>query len=520
MNADNSTPAGIRVNIIVLAFTLVSGLVVFLRLFTRLVISKNAGLEDACIVLAMIFSLALTVLITEQVMNGLGEHSSNLEKNKLDILLKAFWASVWVYNLTLTTIKVSILTQYLRIFPIHSFRIICFVVLGLVVAYGAWAVSSSVFICNPVAFSWDKSIIGGSCLNQLTIWVANAGINITQDVVIFLMPLFVVQGLPISKSQKKGLRAMFILGLSVSLVSVIRLYSLDAISNSTDVSFDNTDHATLSAVEVNVGIICACLPAMRPLFALVLPQYFSDAPRYLKHRTFKVDVAERGKCLQSANRHLTMPNGTALRPNLSPSVHNSVPTRPSTAHTRSDSTVRRFSTAQTRSGTASRRPSSVQPNADAAKFKTNAFGSDSTQEDVPLDELHSVFSRPTGRSFSLPKITPLPPLTPRSHRFQGHSRSASNTSVQSTASAARERSIARLQLGNPLRMSPITPSSPEFPAPLRIQKTPSLPPGSWIRRPSNATVASQHPPKTPKTPKTPGTDKDLPVTPFPIGSAQ
>lgn len=54
MNDDDSTPAGIRVNIIVLAFTLVSGLVVFLRLFTRLVISKNAGLEDACIVLAMV----------------------------------------------------------------------------------------------------------------------------------------------------------------------------------------------------------------------------------------------------------------------------------------------------------------------------------------------------------------------------------------------------------------------------------------------------------------------------------
>ena len=86
-------------------------------------------------------------------------------------------------------------------------------VLGVVLAYGAWAVSSSIFICNPVAFSWDKSITGGRCLNQLTIWIINAGVNIAQDVVIFLMPLFVVKGLSISKSQKKALRAMFILGL-------------------------------------------------------------------------------------------------------------------------------------------------------------------------------------------------------------------------------------------------------------------------------------------------------------------
>jgi hypothetical protein len=51
---DTATPAGLRVNAIVLAFTLVSGMVVFLRLFTRFVISKGAGFEDVCIVLAMV----------------------------------------------------------------------------------------------------------------------------------------------------------------------------------------------------------------------------------------------------------------------------------------------------------------------------------------------------------------------------------------------------------------------------------------------------------------------------------
>jgi hypothetical protein len=54
MNAQNATPAGLRVNTIVLAFTLVSGMVVFLRMFTRLVISKGAGFEDVCIGFAMV----------------------------------------------------------------------------------------------------------------------------------------------------------------------------------------------------------------------------------------------------------------------------------------------------------------------------------------------------------------------------------------------------------------------------------------------------------------------------------
>lgn len=67
---------------------------------------------------------------------------------------------------------------------------------------------------------------------------------------------------------------------SVIVVSTIRLYSLDNLANSEDQTFDNSDQATLSAVEVNVGIICACLPAMRPLFAVMMPKYFSSAPAY------------------------------------------------------------------------------------------------------------------------------------------------------------------------------------------------------------------------------------------------
>lgn len=67
---------------------------------------------------------------------------------------------------------------------------------------------------------------------------------------------------------------------SAIVVSTVRLYSIDDTANSTDQSFDSSDQVTLSAVEVNVGIVCACLPAMRPLFAVMMPKYFSAAPAY------------------------------------------------------------------------------------------------------------------------------------------------------------------------------------------------------------------------------------------------
>lgn len=66
---------------------------------------------------------------------------------------------------------------------------------------------------------------------------------------------------------------------SVCIVSILRLQSLVAISNSTDQSYDNPAAATWSSVETNVGIICSCLPLLRPLMTRWLPGVFSSQRR-------------------------------------------------------------------------------------------------------------------------------------------------------------------------------------------------------------------------------------------------
>lgn len=66
---------------------------------------------------------------------------------------------------------------------------------------------------------------------------------------------------------------------SVCVVSILRLQSLVAISNSSDPTYDNAPAATWSAVETNVGIICSCLPLLRPLATRWLPGVFSSQKR-------------------------------------------------------------------------------------------------------------------------------------------------------------------------------------------------------------------------------------------------
>ncbi|KAF2741035.1 hypothetical protein EJ04DRAFT_423379 [Polyplosphaeria fusca] len=280
-----ASPAGYRVNAITLIFTVIAGATVALRLITRFAILRNAGFEDVCITLAMGFSIALTIAISEQVRNGMGMHIFELTPKMMVDSQKAFWVSVWVYYMALTFTKVSILVQYLRIFPTPRFRVACFVMLAFVGGFGIWNFFSSIFLCSPVPFFWDKSIKDGTCLNQFVVWFFNAGSNILQDVLILLLPMPVLRRLSIPRNQKRLLMIIFALGGFVCIISIIRLQTLVRISNSTDPTYDNPPAATFSSVETNVGILCACLPAIRPLLSTMLPNYFPATTRLTSMQT-------------------------------------------------------------------------------------------------------------------------------------------------------------------------------------------------------------------------------------------
>jgi hypothetical protein len=53
----------------------------------------------------------------------------------------------------------------------------------------------------------------------------------------------------------------------VCIISIVRLHALLVITTSTDQTYDNAGVATFSMVELNVALISACLPTLRPLLA-------------------------------------------------------------------------------------------------------------------------------------------------------------------------------------------------------------------------------------------------------------
>ncbi|KAK3645444.1 hypothetical protein LTR56_009171 [Elasticomyces elasticus] len=259
-----------------IAMTVLAAASVISRLATRVGIVRNAGIDDAFITVALLFSIATTVTLLLQVKYGMGQHQDTLSEQDQLLQLRPFWASIWVYNLAISCTKFSILFQYLRIFPGRKFRATCYALIGVVFVYSCWTFFSAIFACTPVEYFWKPNRPGGGkCLDRFAVWFANAGINIVTDIATGVLPLPVFNSLELPKRQKIALMSVFALGGFTCVVSILRLQSLYVISRATDVSWNNPLAAIWSSVEINTGILCSCLPTLKACVSRYLPRLFT-----------------------------------------------------------------------------------------------------------------------------------------------------------------------------------------------------------------------------------------------------
>ncbi|PVH95286.1 hypothetical protein DM02DRAFT_571441 [Periconia macrospinosa] len=259
------------------AFTGIAFFVVLLRLFTRFHIVRCAGVEDYLVGLSMLCSIGLTICIGIQAQYGMGRHIADLQPQDMEHSLQAFYASLIVYYLSLGLTKTSILLQYQRIFRTRSFRIACWAIMAVTVIYAIWTLFGSIFVCFPIRAFWTKEQ-PSKCINQMVMWFTNAGFNILTDFAIIVLPMPVIRSLNLARRQKQALIGIFAVGFFVCVVSILRLHSLVAISNSSDPTYDNPPAATWSSVEINVGITCSCLPCLRPLITRWFHGVLSSTP--------------------------------------------------------------------------------------------------------------------------------------------------------------------------------------------------------------------------------------------------
>ncbi|KAF2264402.1 hypothetical protein CC78DRAFT_616826 [Lojkania enalia] len=255
----------VQTAIIISIFAALGTFFVALRLWTRLVIIRAPGWEDWVIVASWLCATATVITIGLQIKFGLGEHGANLSQSDVHNLLLNIYISISTYCASIGLTKTAILMQYQRVFATRKFQIWCWSFITIIVGYTIATVLACIFVCTPIPRFWTGQ--PGYCINELASWFANAAINIVTDLMIVILPIPVIKNLNLPKKQKRLLMGVFAFGVVVCIISIVRLHSLLVITTSKDQSYDNAPVATFSIVEVNVAIIGACLPTLRPLLA-------------------------------------------------------------------------------------------------------------------------------------------------------------------------------------------------------------------------------------------------------------
>lgn len=248
--------------------------------------------------LAWVIAFFLSFSIDYGAANGLGKHDENIESHQLPKLRRAEYVFSILYNPALMATKTSILIFYLRLAKNTQvvLRYASWATLAVVNVAGLVLTLMNIFQCNPISAAWRGETGNNiSCIPLLTEFICAAPVNIVTDLAILALPIPVLTGMRLPSRQKTILVFTFTLGIFVTIVDVVRIYYLQrAISDvPTGSSSDPNSrfggqenfawNASLSfmwsAVEVNVGMTCACIPTLKPLILKLLPAMLYDPNR-------------------------------------------------------------------------------------------------------------------------------------------------------------------------------------------------------------------------------------------------
>lgn len=246
---------------------LLSTIAVSLRLFCRIAYVNYVGMDDYFIVAAWVVTTGMGIMNIFHVSWGTGQHTQDVPLMIILIpTLKHWYAYQLVYPWALFFVKASILALYHRIFTQKNFRLTVYCVAAFVSSNTLVLFFVNAFECrNHPSRAWSPTFPQG-CNHLQASYLAMASINIFTDIVILVLPLRAFAQLNLHRKKRWALIGVFLTGTVAVIASIARLIALYIFTISGDIMYNAIFILLWSQIEVNVAIISASAPALRPIF--------------------------------------------------------------------------------------------------------------------------------------------------------------------------------------------------------------------------------------------------------------
>ncbi|KAI2814160.1 hypothetical protein CBS63078_7410 [Aspergillus niger] len=269
---------------VVVAFPVLGGIAVLLRIWSRYLTRSRLGADDILIVVGYILAIGQSITSWYYIKtNYVGIHIWDIPKD-YDIKQGLIWnfANQLIYNPCLTMVKLSIL-MFLRRLESQSRLVnsLIWSTMGITVALFIAVLFVDIFQCSPVAYVYDFSISNGSCINQGAFYVATAATYLFTDLLVLSIPIIITWGLHMPLRRKVAVCVVLCMGAVATGVGVWRIVLLAKGFFPTHPVYDATYSIGFcsSAVEVHVAVLAACAPCLKAIASTYLPRLLGSSRR-------------------------------------------------------------------------------------------------------------------------------------------------------------------------------------------------------------------------------------------------
>ncbi|KAH9844831.1 Major Facilitator Superfamily [Teratosphaeria destructans] len=285
--------------VVTIVMITISTLFVFFRILSRALIVKRLAIDDYLMLLAWVIACGMAGAICFGTAWGLGRHEANVPLAWQPTLRKANYVFTVLYQPALLTLKTSILAFYLNFSTTHrTFRWACIATMIVVLSGGFALTMVTIFQCDPVSATFQViTPPNAKCTDIVTLYLSSAPLNLITDFALLFLPMPILTGIRLPRKQKIILIVTFSFGIFVAAVDVVRLAYLQSAAEtrlteiaslqntgngitrtqeSTDFSWYASFSFLWSVVEVNVGIMCGCVPGLKPLVSRFMPHLLRD----------------------------------------------------------------------------------------------------------------------------------------------------------------------------------------------------------------------------------------------------
>ncbi|KAL4878129.1 hypothetical protein BJY04DRAFT_221486 [Aspergillus karnatakaensis] len=269
------------------AFPALATIAVLLRIYIR-VWTRTFALDDWLMCLAGTLYWAETATSYKVIKyNWMGYHVWDIPFPNPDATLawKYSYATEIIYNPILSIVKYSILCFLLRLTGQKTeVKRAIWIIIGINTIVMVTTLFLTVFRCVPIAYHWNPTAYPDTkCLVFADFVTGTACATLFTDVLVLILPTWIVYNLRMAQKQKLMLIGILSLGLVGVIAGIVRIVLLDIydrkLASGSIADYNYNVYFALSTIEIGLVIVAACAPSFKPLVAKILPKLFSTRSR-------------------------------------------------------------------------------------------------------------------------------------------------------------------------------------------------------------------------------------------------